>query len=382
MPTQEQEILFKKSAGTARWAYNYYLSECERVYQEYLNNGGVGNKTISTYDVLKYVNNELKPYTHTWLRDVSSNVMKKGVMDAGNAYERYFRKKAAKPCYKIKNKTKSSFYVNSETLKRTQRGFRGERLGEVKTTQSLPKLPKGVKYYNPRITHDGFHWYLSVGYKVESQEVELTGESIGVDVGITKLAVLSNGKTYSNINKTQKVKNIEKKLRREQRKLSRKLESNIMNRDNNQRPVYKKPLDECKNYQKQKLVVRKLHKQLNDIRQNYLHQTTCEIVKTKPSRIVVETLNIQGMLKNKHLAKSIRNQKLYEFKRQLKYKSELYNIVFIEVDTYYPSSKLCSSCGYKKTDLKLSERIYNCVECNLVKDRDLNASLNLSQYIE
>ena len=105
-------------------------------------------------------------------------------------------------------------------------------------------------------------------------------------------------------------------------------------------------------------------------------------MKTKPSRIVVETLNIQGMLKNKHLAKSIRNQKLYEFKRQLKYKSELYNIVFIEVDTYYPSSKLCSSCGYKKTDLKLSERIYNCVECNLVKDRDLNASLNLSQYIE
>lgn len=382
MPTQEQEILFKKSAGTARWAYNYYLSECERVYQEYLNNGGVGNKTISTYDVLKYVNNELKPYTHTWLWDVSSNVMKKGVMDAGNAYERYFLKKAEKPCYKIKNKTKSSFYVNSETLKRTQRGFRGERLGEVKTTQSLPKLPKGVKYYNPRITHDGLHWYLSVGYKVESQEVELTGESIGVDVGITKLAVLSNGKTYSNINKTQKVKNIEKKLRREQRKLSRKLESNIMNRDNNQRPVYKKPLDECKNYQKQKLVVRKLHKQLNDIRQNYLHQTTCEIVKTKPSRIVVETLNIKGMLKNKHLAKSIRNQKLYEFKRQLKYKSELYNIVFIEVDTYYPSSKLCSSCGYKKTDLKLSERIYNCVECNLVMDRDLNASLNLSQYIE
>ena len=379
-PTTEQEILFRKSAGVSRWAYNFFLGENERIYREYIDNGKVGKKSISEGDVRKYITNILKPTTHSWLKEVGSNVMKQGVKDASLALQRYFKGLSGKPKFKSKHKDRPSFYVNYESLSRKQGGFQGEKIGFVKTSEALPKLNKNEKYSNPRITFDGKYWYLSVGYEVQESTVELTDESLGIDLGVKDLAICSNGKVYKNINKTQRVKKLEKKLKREQRKLSRKIENNIQSYKSNRNPIYKRPLKECQNIQKQNRLIRNIHRKLANIRQNHLHQTTTEIVKTKPSRIVMESLNVSGMMKNKHLSKAIQQQKFYEFKRQIEYKSKLNGIEFIQVDKFYPSSKTCSCCGNIKKDLKLSDRMYKCDVCGLVIDRDYNASINLANY--
>ena len=379
-PTPEQEMLFRKSAGVARWAYNYLLSEKERVYKEYLNNDKVGNKTISECEVRKHINNVLKPTTHIWLKEVGSNVMKQAVKDADIAYKNYFKGTANKPRYKSKHKDKLSFYVNYESLSKRNGGFHGEKIGFVKTSEPLPNIPKDKKYINPRITYDNKYWYLSIGYEIPDTQLKLIGESEGIDLGIKDLAVCSDGKVYKNINKTKRVKKLKKKLKREQRKLSRMIKNNIDKYVGNHKPVFKRHLIECKNIQKQKHVIQLLNRTLTNIRDNYLHQTTTEIVKTKPSRIVMETLNVKGMMKNKHLAKAIAEQKFYEFIRQMKYKCEKYGIEFVQVDRFYPSSKKCSCCGNIKKDLKLSDRTYICSECGLVIDRDYNASINLANY--
>lgn len=378
MPTKEQEILFWKSAGTARWAYNYFLSESEKHYQEYMD-GKHEKKTLNEGDVRKYINNVLKKTTHTWLKEVGSNVMKQAVKDANDARDRWFKGISGKPKIKTRHKSKISFYVNYESLKRVEGGFKGEKIGFVKTTQPLPKLVGNQKYSNPRISYDGKNWFLSIGYEVDVEDVELSHESLGIDVGVKELAVCSNGLVYKNINKSKEVKRLERKLKREQRKLSRKLEANTLKRDKNNRPIYKTPLKEMKNIQKQNQVIRQLHKRLTDIRTNHVHQATAEIVKTKPSRIVMETLNIKGMMKNKHLSKAIGQQKLYEFKRQIQYKCKKYGVEFVEADTWYPSSKTCSCCGAIKSDLKLKDRVFKC-DCGFVLDRDLNAAINLANY--
>ena len=382
-PTPEQELLFWKSAGVARWAYNYFLSENNRVWQEYLANGETGEKSVSEGKVRKYINQVLKKTTHTWLSEVGSNVMKQAVKDADTAFKAYFKGISEKPCYKSKRKSKPSFYVNYESLSRKNGGFHGEKIGLVKTSEPLPKLPKGKKYSNPHISFDGKYWYLSVGYEVSEIKCKLTGESIGIDLGIKDLAICSNGKTYKNINKSHEVRRLEKVLKREQRKLSRMQERNISCYKivgNKRIPVFIKPLEECRNFQKQKRKIKLVYRKLTNIRNNYLHQTTTEIVKTKPSRIVMETLNVKGMMKNKHLAKAIQKQKFYEFKRQICYKCQKYGMEFVEVPTFYPSSKTCSCCGCIRRDLKLSDCVYRCNECGLVIDRDLNASLNLANY--
>lgn len=201
--------------------------------------------------------------------------------------------------------------------------------------------------------------------------MELTNESIGIDVGIKNLAICSNKEEpYENINKTKKVKKLEKKLRRSQRKVSRKYEKNKEGRS------YVK----TENIIELEKDIKKLHKKLDNIRTDYRHKVTTEIVKTKPSRIVMENLNISGMLKNKHLSASVAKQGFYEFKTMLKYKAEKYGIEFIEADKWYPSSKTCSECGYIKPKLSLSERTFVCECCGAVIDRDKNASINLSRY--
>lgn len=382
-PTPEQEVLFWKSAGVSRWAYNYYISENERVWQEYLANGKTGAKSVNEGEVRKYINNVLKKTTHTWLSEVGSNVMKQSVKDAKNAFDRFFKGFSEKPRYKSKRKSKPSFYVNYESLSRRNGGFHGEKIGFVKTSEPLPKLKNGQKYSNPHISFDGKYWYLSIGYDVPEISCELTGERLGIDLGIKDLAICSNGKTYKNINKTHEVKRLERVLKREQRKLSKMLEKNVLqykNIGNKRIPVYKKPLQECKNFRKQSNVVKLLHRRLTNIRNNYLHQVTTEIVKTKPSYIVMENLNVKGMMKNKHLAKSVQQQKFYEFKRLISYKCQMRGIELVEVPMFYPSSKTCSKCGSIKKDLKLSDRIYRCKDCGLVIDRDFNASMNLANY--
>ena len=198
------------------------------------------------------------------------------------------------------------------------------------------------------------------------------------------LAICSNGKTYKNINKTKRVRDVKKKKRREQRKLSRKIEANIdrywTDKRGYKHPVYKRKFYECKNFQKQCRKVGLVDRKLKNIRLDYTHKTTTEIVKTKPSRVVMEDLNVKGMLKNKHLSKAIQEQTLGEFIRQMKYKCALHGIEFVQVSRWFPSSKTCSCCGFVKKSLKLSERVFVCEECGLEIDRDFNASLNLAHY--
>lgn len=384
LPTKEQEILFWKSVGVARWSYNYFLSESYRVYQEWLEDNSKP-KHISELEVRKYINNVLKKTTHTWLKEVGSNVMKQGVKDANIALQNFFKHGKGYPKFKSKKRSKPSFYVNYESLRRTQNGFHGEKIGVVKTRESLPKICKSQKYHSPRISFDGRFWYLSVGYEVDRVDTKLSDNRLGIDLGIKELAVVSNQngteiKKYHNINKTYEVKRLERKLKREQRKFSRKILMNTSQSDSNIRPKYKRELGLCKNIQKQNSIIQRLYNRLLNIRTNYLHQTTTEIVKAKPFQIVLEDLNVSGMMKNRHLSRSIMIQKLYEFRRQIEYKAELYGIEVLIADRFYPSSKTCSCCGNVKKDLKLSDRVYRCDCCGNIIDRDINASINLANY--
>ena len=396
LPTPEQEILFWKSAGTSRWAYNYFLARNEEQYKTYLANGRKGKKNISEGVIRKEINNQLKPITHQWLKEVGSNVMKQAVKEAGRAMKKFLSGAAGRPKFKTKRRTTPRFYVNYESLTRKNGGFHGEKIGFVRTAEPLPKIPKGCHYSNPWISFDGKYWYIGFGYEVPDRlNVELTGDSIGIDLGVKELAVCyafgERKKTvFKNINKTKEVHRLEKKLRREQRRQSRKFTANIDHYETVQRnekkpgcrPIWKRPIRECRNIERQRQGIILLHRRLKNIRENHIHQTTAAIVKTKPSRIVMEDLNVKGMMKNRYLAKEIASEKFYEFRRQMEYKCEPYGIQLVFADRFYPSSKTCSHCGHIKKDLKLNNRTYICPACGHVIDRDLNAAINLAKYFK
>lgn len=360
-PSEEQEKALWRSAGTARFVYNWTLARQEENYNN-------GNKFISDNDLRKEITQMKKEDEYRWLSEVSNNVAKQAVKDACDAYKRYFKKVSEKPKFKSRKRSKPSFYNDNMKIKFRESSVLLEKVGWVSIKKN--QIPLGKKYSNPRVSYDGKYWYVAVGVEMEKPELELTGESLGIDVGIKDLAVCSNGKVYKNINKSKEVRKKEKKLRRLQRQVSRKYEMNKIGGK----------FVKTSNIVKLEKQIKLLHREISNIRSNYLHQTTSEIVKTKPSRVVMETLNIRGMMSNRHLAKAIGKQGLYEFRRQLKYKCEFNGIEFVEVDTWYPSSKTCSDCGHVKSRLSLSERNYICEECGCVIDRDYNASINLSRY--
>ena len=383
IPTKEQELLFWKSAGASRWAYNYHLG---RNKENYKNGGKYLKDTVTRKEITKLK----KTNEYKWLNEVGSNVIKQAVKDANKAFKDFFSKNKGYPKFKSKKKERPSFYVNYESLSKKKKGFHGEKIGYIRTREPLPTIPNETHYSNPHISYDGKYWYLTIGYEVKEKNEKLTKESLGIDLGIKELAICSNGKNYKNINKTKKVRKLKKKLKRTQRKLSRQIEANIENyyeyKDeqghNCRKPNFKKPLKECKNIKKTKRQIKLINRKINNIRTNYLHQTTSEIVKTKPYRIVLEDLQVTNMMKNKHLAKAIAEQKFYEFRKQIEYKAKLRGIAVVFADKFYPSSKTCSHCGHIKKDLKLKDRTYICEECGLVIDRDYNASLNLANYIQ
>ncbi|SFD35879.1 RNA-guided endonuclease InsQ/TnpB family protein [Clostridium uliginosum] len=359
-PTKEQEQKLWKSVGTARFIYNWTLARQEENYK----NGG---KFISDNDLRKEIT-VLKQDKLNWLSGVSNNVAKQAVKDACNAYKKFFKVESDKPRFKSRKKAKPSFYNDTSKLKVKDNAVLIEKIGWI--TVKKNSIPMNCKYTNPRISFDGKYWFVAVGIEKEQPKLELTNESIGIDVGIKDLAICSNGMTFKNINKTKKVKKLKKILKRKQRQCSRKYEKNRNGKE------YVK----TENIAKLEKQVKLLHRRLANIRTNHLHQATNEIVKTKPSRVVMETLNIKGMIKNKYLSKEITEQCLYEFKRQIQYKCEFNGIEFVEADKWYPSSKTCSECGHVKTKLSLSERTYICEECGFAIDRDYNASINLSRY--
>jgi len=367
IPNKEQEQQLWKSVGTARFIYNWTLARQEENYtlKGTSKNGG---KFISDNDLRKELTILKKTEEYKWLNEVSNNVAKQAVKDGCEAYKKFFKGLADRPRFKSRRKSKPSFYNDTSKLKVKESSALIEKVGWV--TIKKNSIPINCKYTNPRISFDGKYWFIAVGIEKENPIVELTTESIGIDVGIKDLAICSNGMTFKNINKTKVVKQLEKRLRRLQRRVSRKY---LKNKEGSK-------FVKTSNIIKIEKQIKLLHRKLANIRSNHSHQATNMIVKTKPSRVVMETLNIKGMMKNKHLSKSIAKQCLYEFKRQMQYKCVFNGIEFVEANKWYPSSKTCSECGHIKPKLSLSERTYICKNCSCVIDRDYHASINLSRY--
>ena len=358
-PSEIQEQKLWQSVGTARFIYNWTLSRQEENYK----NGG---KFISDNELRKEIT-QLKKDELSWLNKVSNNVAKQAVKDGCDAYKRFFKGLSDKPRFKSRRKSRKSFYNDNWKLKvKEGKLVNIEKVGWIKTNE---QIPIGVKYSNPRISYDNKYWYISIGIEQEEIQEELTDVSLGIDLGLKELAICSNGKVYKNINKSYVVRKIEKRLKRLQKQVSRKYEQNKKGKE------YVK----TKNIIKLEKQIQQMHRRLANIRNNHLHQTTTSIVKVKPYRVVIEDLNVKGMMKNKHLSDAIRKQGFYEFKRQLEYKCKFRGIQLVVADRFYPSSKTCSQCGEIKKDLKLKDRVYKC-SCGLSIDRDLNASINLSRY--
>ena len=373
IPNNKQKTKLIQCFGVSRFAYNWTLGKQQENYK----NGG---KFISDNELRKEFTKLKKTKEYEWLNQYSNNIPKQAIKDACDSYKRFFKGYSKFPRFKSKKKSRPSFYVDNIKIKFSDTHVQLEKLSNS-TKKNKAKLnwvrlaeknriPTDCKYINPRVTFDGVNFWISVGIEYENNLELPTNEGIGIDLGIKDLAICSDKNIYKNINKTSKVKKIEKKRRRLQRQISRKYELNREGRS------YKK----TSNIKKLEKELLKVNQRLTNIRHNYLHQTTTEIINRKPIFIVLESLNVVGMMKNKHLAKAIQQQCFYEFYRQIQYKCLWNNIKFIEADRFYPSSKTCSECGSVKKQLKLSEREYICEECGCVIDRDYNASVNLMKY--
>ena len=371
-PNNKQLTKLFQYAGCARFAYNWTLKREQE-------NHNRGNKFLSDNELRKeftWLRNQ-----QPWLKNVSNNVTKQAIKDACNTYKRFFKGQCRYPKFKSKKRSKPSFYQDTHKIQFTDTHVKveGFSMNTKRNKQKLNwiklcekgRIPPNVKYLNPRFTFDGLYWYVSVSVEVDDIPNTTTNDGIGIDLGLKDLAVCSDGNVYKNINKTHRVKKLEKRKRRLQRSISRRYEYN------------RKGDSYCKtrNIIKGEHELLKVTKRLTNIRHNHLHQITSEIIKRKPSFICIEDLNVSGMMKNKHLSKSVQQQGLYEFRRQIEYKSNWNHISVIIADRYFPSSKLCSCCGRIKTDLKLADRIYRC-DCGNTIDRDFQASLNLKTYGE
>ena len=375
-PNNKQFTKLFQYAGCARFAYNWAIDREEENHKQ-------GNKFLSDMDLRKEFTQLKKLQEYKWLNEVSNNVTKQAIKDACNAYKNFFKGQSKFPKFKSKKQSTPSFYQDNIQIKFTDTHVKVEAfsMSRKKNKQKLNwiklyekrKIPTDCKYMNPRFTYDGLYWYVSVGVEVDdnTEKTLPSNEGVGIDLGIKDLAVCSDENTYKNINKTQRVKKLEKKKRRLQRSVSRRYNKN------------KKGENYCKtnNIIKREKELLKTSKRLTNIRHNYLHQTTSEIIKRKPSFICIEDLNVNGMMKNKHLSEAIQQQGFYEFRRQIEYKAKWNNIPVIIADRFFPSSKMCSCCGHVKKDLKLSDRIYKC-ECGNIINRDFQASLNLKKYGE
>ena len=374
IPNNKQKTKLFQSAGVARFAYNWTLN----TEQENYKNGG---SFLSDNELRKQFTKLKIAEEYKWLNDYSNNITKQSIKDACLAYKRFFKGQSFFPKFKSKRKSKPSFYVDTDKIQFTDTHVKLEKLtlSRKKNKQKFNwiklaeknKVPTNSKYINPRVTFDGINWWISVGI-VYNDSIEIpTNEGIGIDLGVTDLAICSDiDKPYKNINKTQKIRKLKKKKRRLQRQISKKYLIN------------KKGESYCKtsNIIKAEKKLLKLNHRLTNIRHNYLHKVTTEIINRKPKFIVLEDLNVKGMMKNKHLSKAVSEQCFYKFYRQIEYKYLWNNIKFIVADRFYASSKICSCCGAIKNDLKLSDRIYKCERCNTLIDRDKNASINLMNY--
>lgn len=367
-PTEKQEQLMWKHIGACRFIYNYMLDKQLELY-------AADEKYVSLFNMTSL----LKPLKNDgelgWLYEVSNASLQRICGDLDEAYQNFFKKRGGFPRFKSRKRSKLSFPTRAERLWFDRKGFvHLEKIGKVKfkTDFSLP-LGKGCKIINPRISNVNSKWILSFGMECENQAFKLNDYSMGIDLGVKDSATVAYGNeklVFSNINKSKKVRSIKSRIKYTQRSISRKYEAN------KQGNKYIK----TKNIEREEEKLRKLYKRLSSIRNNYIHQSTNALVSLLPKRIIMEDLNVQEMMKNKHLSEVIQEQCFFEWIRQIRYKSEWRGIEFIQADRFYPSSKTCHLCGCVNHNLKLKDRIFVCPECGYTEDRDYNAALNLMCY--
>ena len=365
-PTSEQKVRINKTIGTCRYVYNFYLD-----YNKCLHDKGEKFMTGKGFSV--WLNNEYLPNNpdKAWIKEVSSKAVKKSIENGCTAFTRFFKHQSGFPKFKKKSKSDVKMYFvknNPKDCACERHRLNIPTLGWVRLKEKgyIPTTKDGLKIKSGTVSVKAGRYYVSV--LVEMPDVKAAnsdGEGIGIDLGLKDFAIVSSGRTYGNINKSARIRKLEKHLRRAQRCLSRKYEE-FKRGEATQRA----------NIQKQRLKVQKLHQRLDNIRTDYVNKTIAEIVKTKPSYIAIEDLNVSGMMKNRHLSKAVASQKFYEFMTKLKAKCDDNGIELRIVDKWYPSSKMCYCCGHASKDLKLSDRIYRCA-CGYIADRDFNASLNL-----
>ena len=365
-PTEEQKVKIRKTIGTCRYIYNFYLAHNKELHDN-------GEKFMSGKSFNVWLNNEYLPKNpdKLWIKEASSKSVKRSIENGCVAFTRFFKHQSAFPNFKRKGKSDVKMYFvknNPKDCQCERHRINIPSLGWVRMKEKgyFPTTKDGYVIKSGHVSIKADRYYVSVLIEIPNNKIaNNSNEGIGIDLGLKDFAIVSNGKTYKNINKSAKLKKLEKQLIREQRSLSRKYE-NLKKGESTQRA----------NIQKQKLKVQKLHHKIDDIRTDYINKTIAEIVKTKPSYITIEDLNVSGMMKNKHLSKAVASQKFYEFRTKLQAKCKEIGIELRVVDRWYPSSKTCHCCGAIKKDLKLSDRIFQC-DCGYIEDRDFNAALNL-----
>ena len=369
-PTQEQMQKINRTIGTCRFVYNFYLAHNKELYDS-------EKRFLSGMDFQKWLNNiYLKENPeYLWIKEVSSKSVKQSIMNADKAFKRFFKKQSGFPRFKKKNRADVKMYFvrnNPNDCLCERHRISIPTLGWVRLKEKgyIPTSKQGYRIKSGTVSRKAGRYYVSVLIDMpDTEKPQLNTFGLGIDLGIKEFAVMSNGIVKKNINKTAKLRKLEKQLKREQRCLSRKYED--VKKHNK-----KKGEATRQNIQKQLLRVQKLHQRIDNIRTDYMNKTIAEIVKNKPSYITIEDLNVKGMMKNRHLAKAVASQKFYEFRIKLETKCKETGIELRIVDRWYPSSKLCHKCRSLKKDLKLSDRKYIC-KCGYHADRDFNASLNL-----
>ena len=365
-PTEEQKARIRRTIGTCRYVYNFYLGHNKALHDN-------GEKFMTGKDFSLWLNNEYIPDNpdKTWIREVYSKAVKKSIEDGCTAFTRFFKHQSDFPKFKKKGKSDVKMYFvrnNPKDCQCERHRLKIPTLGWVRIKEKgyIPTTKDGYMIRSGTVSVKAGRFYVSVLVEIPDINIDNnSNEGIGIDLGLKDFAIVSNGKTYRNINKSAGLKKLEKQLIREQRSLSRKYE-NLKKGESTQRA----------NIQKQKLKVQKLHHKMDNIRTDHINKTIAEIVKTKPSYITIEDLNVKGMMKNRCLSKAVASQKFYEFRTRLKAKCDENGIELRVADRFYPSSKTCHHCGSVRKNVKLSDRIYRC-ECGYVADRDFNAALNL-----
>ena len=367
--TNEQKIQINKTIGTERFIYNEYIKYNQEQYK-------LNNKFVSAFDFSKYINNIYLPNNpdKKWIKDVSSKSVKQAMIYGEKAFKNFFKGLSSFPIFKKKGKKELGAYFVKNGKKDFEFYRHKIKIPTLKfvRVKEYGYIPKNANIKSGTITKIADRYFLSLVIEVEDtiKESNTNTKGLGIDLGIKDTAICSNGIVFKNINKIIKIKKLKKKLKREQRKISRSIEYSKSK---------KIKLKELKNFSKKKLKMQRLFYRLNCIRDDYNNKIVDEITRAKLKYITIEDLKVSNMMKNRHLSKAIQEQNFYAIRTKLINKCKERNIELRIVDTFYPSSKTCSCCGSVKKDLKLNDRIYKCSNCGLEMDRDYNASINLEK---